>query len=62
MSEALRAVEQGERITVTKHGRPVAEFGPPSAAETDDLAFLTWDRQLHRAAQAEGLATIPATL
>ncbi len=55
-------MEQGERITVTKHGRPVAEFGPPSAAETDDLAFLTWDRQLHRAAQAEGLATIPATL
>ena len=29
---------------------------------TDDLTFATFDRRLHAAAQAEGLATLPASL
>ena len=30
-SEILRDVQQGETVTVTSRGRPVAEFGPPKA-------------------------------
>ena len=28
----------------------------------DDVVFVTWDRRLHAAASAEGLAVVPATL
>lgn len=52
LSEALRAAESGERITVTKHGRAIAEFGPPRTAETPD-------QQMQRLI-AEGLVK-PAT-
>lgn len=27
---ALAAAERGERVTITKNGRPVAELGPPT--------------------------------
>lgn len=27
---ALAAAERGERVTITKNGKPVAELGPPS--------------------------------
>jgi len=30
LSELLRRVEKGERITITKHGHPVAELVPAS--------------------------------
>ena len=29
-AHALAAAEQGERVTITKNGKPVAELGPPS--------------------------------
>ena len=32
LSKYLRRVEQGERLLVTDHNRPVAELGPPSAS------------------------------
>lgn len=28
----LRAVEEGELITITRHGKPVAQLGPPAAS------------------------------
>ena len=28
---ALSAAERGERVTITKHGKAIAEIGPPSA-------------------------------
>ena len=31
LSDLVRSVEKGERVVVTRHGRPVAEIGPPSA-------------------------------
>lgn len=31
LSRYLRRVEQGERLLVTDHNRPVAELGPPSS-------------------------------
>jgi prevent-host-death family protein len=32
LSRYLRRVEQGERLLVTDHNRPVAELGPPPSA------------------------------
>ena len=29
-AHALSAAERGERVTITKNGRPVAEIGPPT--------------------------------
>ena len=29
----LRAAEQGELITITRHGKPVAQLGPPTATK-----------------------------
>ncbi len=30
-ADLVRRAEGGERITLTRHGRPVAEIGPPAA-------------------------------
>jgi prevent-host-death family protein len=30
LSELIRAVEDGETITITRHGKPVAQLGPPA--------------------------------
>lgn len=37
LPELLRRVEHGERITITRHGHPVAELVPPSAASQRDV-------------------------
>ncbi|MEI9850460.1 MAG: type II toxin-antitoxin system prevent-host-death family antitoxin [Sphingomonas sp.] len=39
---ALEAAERGERVTITKNGKPVAELGPPPAAEEPAEGF--WER------------------
>jgi prevent-host-death family protein len=31
LSELIRAVEGGEQVVITRHGRPVAQLGPPPA-------------------------------
>jgi prevent-host-death family protein len=36
----LRRVEQGDRICITDHGRPVAEIVPHCAADDEELAEL----------------------
>jgi prevent-host-death family protein len=36
LSEFLRRVADGERITVTDRGRPIAVLGPPDATPDDD--------------------------
>jgi prevent-host-death family protein len=35
---ALSAAERGERVTITKHGKPIAEIGPPTV-----LPKKKWD-------------------
>jgi prevent-host-death family protein len=30
LPELIRAVENGEKITITRHDRPVAQLGPPT--------------------------------
>ncbi|HXS75008.1 MAG TPA: type II toxin-antitoxin system prevent-host-death family antitoxin [Terracidiphilus sp.] len=29
LTELIRSVEAGERIVITRHGKPVAQIGPP---------------------------------
>jgi prevent-host-death family protein len=29
LTELIRAVEAGERVVITRHGKPVAQIGPP---------------------------------
>ena len=40
-AHALAAAEQGERVTITKNGKPVAELGPPSPPSPKRK--LTWE-------------------
>jgi len=30
LPELIRAVESGEKVIITRHGKPVAQLGPPS--------------------------------
>ena len=38
MSRLIRAVEQGETIVITRHGRPVVRLVPCEAQSTKDVA------------------------
>ncbi len=29
LTELIRAVEKGEQVVITRHGKPVAQIGPP---------------------------------
>lgn len=40
-AHALAAAEGGERVTITKNGKPVAELGPPSPLESKPK--WTWE-------------------
>jgi prevent-host-death family protein len=37
LPELLKRVESGERITITRHGHPVAELVPPGVAAQRDV-------------------------
>jgi prevent-host-death family protein len=44
-AHALAAAERGERVTITKNGRPVAELGPPAViAPKKKLDWAEMDR------------------
>jgi prevent-host-death family protein len=52
LPEIIRAVEQGENVIITRHGKPVAQIGPPPAERRqvrlgrmkDRIRFLPgWD-------------------
>lgn len=36
-ASALEAAQRGERVTITKNGKPVAELGPPAPARVNPL-------------------------
>jgi len=43
LTELIRQVEAGARVVITRHGKPVAEIGPPAAehdAPEQKLGFL----------------------
>lgn len=53
----LDEVEKGERITITKHGRPVAILVPPDAAPKVDVeAVLQQMREFRRGNSLRGLS------
>ncbi len=53
----LDEVEKGERITITKHGRPVAVLIPPGPAGAPDAeALLGRIRGLRRGNRLNGLS------
>lgn len=41
---ALNAVENGERVTITKNGAPVAELGPPASIAKKGFDWEKADR------------------
>ncbi len=41
-SALLAAVEAGEQIAITRHGRPVARLLPPSAQTAADVLRALW--------------------
>jgi prevent-host-death family protein len=44
-AHALEAAGRGERVTITKNGKPVAELGPPKVSELPDTpGGLDWER------------------
>ena len=43
LPEPLRRVENGERITITRHGRPVAELVPPATPPRRDVREVIED-------------------
>lgn len=53
----LDEVAKGERITITKHGHPVAMLVPPETASTRDVeAVMARFRAFRRGNQLNGLA------
>lgn len=49
LSDLLQRVEAGERVTITKHGRPVANLVPISEATTSRDWSAFWERVDSRA-------------
>lgn len=52
-AHALSVAESGERVTITKNGKPIAELGPPTA-DAVDTGEDFWARML-RVRQEMGL-------
>lgn len=52
----LDEVAGGERITITKHGRPVAMLVPPGPATTVDAeALMRWMREFRKGHPLDGV-------
>lgn len=53
----LDEVEKGERITITKHGRPVAVLVPPGVRDARDVDVIVARlRELRRGNRLNGLS------
>ena len=53
----LDEVAKGERITITKHGHPVAMLVPPDAAEARDVeAVMARFREFRKGNRLDGLS------
>jgi len=59
LPELLKRVEAGERITITRHGVPVAVLVPPDPARTSDMESVIQDiRSFRKGRRLSGKATI----
>jgi prevent-host-death family protein len=54
LPELLKRVENGERITITRHGHPVAELVPPGGASRRDMSGVIEEIKTFRAAHSLG--------
>jgi prevent-host-death family protein len=48
LSALLRRAARGERIVITRHGRPLAELGPPAGGSAAAEAMARIDRRSAR--------------
>jgi antitoxin (DNA-binding transcriptional repressor) of toxin-antitoxin stability system len=46
LTELIRAVEKGERVIITRHGKPVAEMGPPPAPKPRKVRLGGWEGRI----------------
>jgi prevent-host-death family protein len=46
LTELIRAVENGERVIITRHGKPVAEIGPPPAPTRRKVRLGGWEGRI----------------
>lgn len=63
LSELLARVAKGERVTITKHGIPVAVLQPPDPAPRKDVKQVIADLRRFRDSQrAKGLLVTQAEI
>ena len=46
LTELIRAVENGERVIITRHGKPVAEIGPPPTSKRRKVRLGGWEGRI----------------
>jgi len=46
LTELLRAVERGERVVITRHGKPVAQIGPPPQGKPRKVQLGGWEGRI----------------
>lgn len=56
-SELLERVEKGERVTITRHGKPVAEIVPARSPRDRERARQAMDR-LREIGESAGLSNL----
>ena len=56
---AISAAQGGERVTITKNGKPVAEIGPPSVVEKPQETRQEFHDRLAGIRKRLGLDTLP---
>jgi len=62
LSDLLQRVEAGERITITKHGRPVANLVPISEPPTSRDWKTFWERVDSRGLKTDRATSIKADI
>ncbi len=58
LSRLLAAVQRGERVTITRRGKPVAVLVPPEAVRRDDAAAVVAELAAVRARTRSGPESI----
>jgi prevent-host-death family protein len=56
LSELLQLVENGEEVTITRHGKPVARLVPADTADRDKVKeAIEWLKRTRKERKLEGL-------
>jgi len=57
LSQLLKRVQNGERLTITKHGLPVAVLGPPDSTKKMDVkSVIIKLRQFRKKQSLKGIS------